>query len=65
VFNLDKPSSLVYCLWARPGDYPIVEHLKGVLLGLAPPLPENIILSWKGLQGQTHKLITKIHNLQP
>jgi hypothetical protein len=30
--------SLVYCLWARPGAYPRVEHLKGVSL------------SWKGLQ---------------
>ena len=22
-------SSLVYCLWVRPGPYPRVEHLKG------------------------------------
>jgi hypothetical protein len=26
-------SSLVYCLWARPGAYSRVEHLKGVSLG--------------------------------
>jgi hypothetical protein len=25
---LASPSSLVHCLWARPGAYPSVEHLK-------------------------------------
>jgi hypothetical protein len=26
-------SSLVYCLWARPGSFPREEHLKGSLIG--------------------------------
>jgi hypothetical protein len=38
-------------LWARPGAYLRVEHLKGVLLGQAPALPENTILSGEGLAG--------------
>ncbi len=25
--------SLVYCLWARPGAYPIVKHLNGSSIG--------------------------------
>jgi hypothetical protein len=41
-------SILVDCLWVRPGAYPIVEHLKGTTLGLAPFLPTNIRLGWKG-----------------
>ncbi len=36
--------SLVYDLWARPGAYSRVEHLKGVLLGQAPALPANTVI---------------------
>ncbi len=35
VFAPGSLSSLVYCLWARPGAYPIVKHQKGVSLGQA------------------------------
>jgi hypothetical protein len=35
-------SSLVYCLWAWQGAYPIVKHLKDTSLGYAPALPTNI-----------------------
>jgi hypothetical protein len=42
-------SSLDYCLWARPGAYPIVEHLKGPLRGYVPTLQTDIRLGWKGL----------------
>ncbi len=31
-------SSLAYCLWARPGAYPIVEHLRGSSIGQVPAL---------------------------
>jgi hypothetical protein len=44
-------SGLVYCLWARPGAYPRVEHLKGVSLWQAPALLTSTILYWKGLPG--------------
>ncbi len=44
-----KLYSLVYCLWARPGAYPIVEHLKGSSMGQIPALQADIRLSWKGL----------------
>jgi hypothetical protein len=49
--SLARLSSLVYSLWARPGAYPRVEHLKGSSIGQAPILPTNIRLSWKGLAG--------------
>jgi hypothetical protein len=35
-------SSLVKCFWVRPGAYPIVEHPKGISLGLTPVLFANI-----------------------
>jgi len=35
----------------RPGAYLRVEHLKVAPLGLAPALPTNIRLGWKGLPG--------------
>jgi hypothetical protein len=35
VFAHGSLSSLVYCLWARPGTYPNVEHLKGFSLGVS------------------------------
>jgi predicted small integral membrane protein len=38
-------------LWARPGAYPRVEHLKGPSLRLALALSANIRLGWKGLSG--------------
>ncbi len=44
-------SSLVNCLWARPGAYPRVEYLKGASLGPSPALPANTRLNWKGLPG--------------
>ncbi len=47
-------SSLVYCLWVRPGDHhPKVEHLQGASLGYGygPALLANIIIGWKGLRG--------------
>jgi hypothetical protein len=43
--SLASLSNLVYCLWARPGAYPIVEHPKGSSIGKAPVLPTNIRLS--------------------
>jgi hypothetical protein len=39
-------SSLVQCLWSRPGAYPRVEHLKVTLLGQTPALPTKIRLGW-------------------
>jgi hypothetical protein len=39
-------------------------HLNGVSVGMALALPANIRLGWKGLRGQTLKLITKIHKLR-
>ena len=42
-------SSLVYCLWARPGAYPIVVHLKGSLIGQVPATQTDIRLGCKGL----------------
>ncbi len=48
---LSSLSSQAYCLRARPGAYPRVEHLKGVSLGWASTLPANTIQSWRGLQG--------------
>jgi hypothetical protein len=42
-------SSLVYCLWARPGAYLIVEHLKGSSIEEVPALQTDIRLGWKGL----------------
>jgi hypothetical protein len=41
-------SSLVLCLWVRPGAYPRVEHMKGASHWVGPA---NIILGWKGLPG--------------
>ncbi len=61
-------SLLVYCLRARPGVYPRVEHLKGSSIGWAPALPTNIRLGWKRLQGtntlayREHSLITALKN---
>jgi hypothetical protein len=48
---MDSHSSLIYCLWARRGAYPRVEHLEGPLIGQAPALPTYIRLGWKGLPG--------------
>ncbi len=42
-------SSLVKCLWVRPGAYPRVELKKGASLGQAPALPAKIRLGWKRL----------------
>ncbi len=42
-------SSLVYCVWARPGAYYRVEHLKSSSMGQTFALPTNIRLGWKGL----------------
>jgi hypothetical protein len=41
-------SILVYCLWARPGAYPIVQHQKGTSIGYVPALQTDIRLDWKG-----------------
>jgi hypothetical protein len=41
-------SSLVYCLQARLGAYPRVEHRNGASFVFTPFLPPNI-LGWKGL----------------
>jgi hypothetical protein len=49
--SLASLSSLVYCLWARPGAYPRVEHLKGSSIRQVPALPTNIRPGWKGLPG--------------
>ncbi len=35
----------------KDGAYHRVEHLKGTSLGLAPALPTNIRLGWKGMPG--------------
>jgi hypothetical protein len=53
-------STLVQCLWLTPGAYLQVEHLKNALLGLAPALPTNIRLSWKGSSG-TNTLEYYVH----
>jgi hypothetical protein len=44
-------TSIVYCLWVRPGAYPKVEHLKGAFLASALDLVANIRLGWLGLPG--------------
>jgi hypothetical protein len=44
--SLASFSSLVMCLWVRPGAYPRVEHL-GASLSLASALPANTRLGWK------------------
>ncbi len=49
--SLATISSLVYCLWVRPGAHPRVEHLKCSSLRKALALPANIRLGWKGLPG--------------
>jgi hypothetical protein len=51
-------------LWARPGAYPSMEHLKGTSLGYAWALLGNIRLGWKGLPGTNTIAFTNIHKLQ-
>ncbi len=60
--TLASLSSLVQCLWVRPGTYPKVEHLKGASLGQAPALPTNTRLGWKGLPGTNTSLLQKSIN---
>jgi hypothetical protein len=55
-------SSLVYCLWARPGAYHRKEPLKSSLIGQAPALPTNIRQGWKGLPGTNTSLLQKSVN---
>ncbi len=47
--SLASLSSLVHCLWARPGAYPTVEHLKGGSLRKTQALSTIIRLGRKGL----------------
>ena len=62
--SLASLSSLVYCLWARSGAYPRVEHLKNSSIGLAQALPTNIRLCWKSLlDTNTLAFNMKIRNL--
>ncbi len=63
--SLASLSSLVLCLWVRPGAYPKVEYLKGVLLGQAWPYQQTLDLAGKACQRQTLQLIIKSHNLRP
>ncbi len=51
MFAPGKPFQPSLGLWARPGAYPRVEHLKGASLEKAPAIPSNTTLSWKGFQG--------------
>jgi hypothetical protein len=62
--SLESLSSLVQCLWVRPGAYTRVEYLKGASLGSAPALPANIILVWKRYTMDKHNslLQKKIKN---
>jgi hypothetical protein len=39
-------------LWAKPGAYPRVEHLKDASLVKAPALPASIRLGWNSLPGK-------------
>jgi hypothetical protein len=43
-------------------EYSRVKHLKGTSLGLAPALPENTRLGWKGLPGKNTSLLGKFVN---
>jgi hypothetical protein len=47
--SLASLSSLVCCLWARPGAYPTVSRLKGGTLRKTPALSTIIRLGRKGL----------------
>ncbi len=44
-----QASPTKYWLWARPGAYQRLEHLKGSSIGKAPAFPIHIRLGWKGL----------------
>jgi hypothetical protein len=57
-------SSLVKYMWVRPGAFPRVEHLNGVLLGYAPALPANVRLGKKGLPGTNALAYYKRGNLR-
>ncbi len=59
--SLARLSSLAYCLWAKPGAYPRVEHLKGSSIGEAPALPKNKTIletHCRGKFNQHGKLLT-------
>ncbi len=58
VFAPASLSGLVYCLWARPGAYPRVEHL----FHFGRLLPYQQALHYPG-KGHTHILFTKINYL--
>ncbi len=51
--SLARLSSLVLCLFIRPGAYPSMEHLKNASLGKASALLASIRLGCKGLQGSS------------
>ncbi len=53
MFVPGRAFQLSLMLWVRPGAYPIVEHLKGALLGLALTLLANVRLEWLDLPEQT------------
>jgi len=50
-------------LWVRPEAHPKLEHLKGVSLREALPLPANVRLGWKKLAKDKHSsLLQKFIN---
>jgi hypothetical protein len=57
--SLASLTSLVYCLWARPGAYPREEYLKGSSIGKASVFPTNIRLGWKGFPGANTQAFCK------
>ncbi len=41
--SLESLSSIVQCLWVRPGAYPKMEHMKGALFGLFQAMQTRFI----------------------
>jgi hypothetical protein len=58
-------SSLVYCMWASPGGYPLVEHMKGSSKCQVPAFQTKIILGWKGLPWTNALAYYDIRKLRP
>ncbi len=49
--SLSSLSSLVNCLWAGPGAYPRLQHLRGSSVEWALAVSTNNRLGWKGFPG--------------
>ncbi len=58
-------NNLFYYLWAKPGAYPIVEHLKGSSVGQAHLFQQTLDQAGKPFQEQRLQLIAPMRNLRP